>query len=50
MDLYEKAKQAIMEVFTEDGVDADERINNLQSLIDEIEIFIETLYKEVGQS
>ncbi len=47
MDLYEKAKQAIMDVFNEEGVDADERINSLQGLIDEIEILVQVLASEV---
>ena len=47
MSLYEKAKQAIMDLYSDTSVSAEETRRNLNSLTFEIEVLVDTLSEKI---
>lgn len=48
-ELYEKAKQAIQDLFNDTSVDEHTALENLQGLRDEIDILIDALENQIGE-
>ena len=48
MDRYESAKKAIQDLFSDTSVSAEETLENLQSLKDEIDIYLEAIAADLA--
>ena len=48
MNLYEKAKQAIMDLYGDTSVPAEETRRNLNSLVFEIEVLVDALTDQIA--